>query len=108
MDKALIKHLINTFTGVQFLVIIATAYSLILIKHSPMELIKVTEQKEPGVALIELNRPKELNALSPQLMQEMRDALMALDKNDAVKVDMLKLDHLRTAPRYRTKLRKYF
>ncbi|HCM75622.1 MAG TPA: enoyl-CoA hydratase, partial [Cytophagales bacterium] len=41
-----------------------------------MELIKVTEQHEPQVALIELNRPKELNALNPQLMQEMRDALM--------------------------------
>ena len=51
-----------------------------------MELIKVTEQKEPHVALIELNRPKELNALNPQLMQEVRDALVALDKNDAVRV----------------------
>lgn len=50
-----------------------------------MELIKVTEQKEPNVALIELNRPKELNALNPQLMQEMRDALAALDKNDQVR-----------------------
>lgn len=51
-----------------------------------MELIKVTEQQEPFVALIELNRPKELNALNPQLMQEMRDALMALDKNEKVRV----------------------
>ena len=50
-----------------------------------MEFIKVTEQKEPGVALIELNRPKELNALNPQLMREMRDALLELDKNDNVK-----------------------
>ncbi len=50
-----------------------------------MELIKVTEQYEPNVALIELNRPKELNALNPQLMQEMRDALMELDKNENVK-----------------------
>ncbi|HMR57403.1 MAG TPA: enoyl-CoA hydratase-related protein, partial [Cyclobacteriaceae bacterium] len=51
-----------------------------------MELIKVTEQKEPHVALIELNRPKELNALNPQLMQEVRDALVTLDKNDGVRV----------------------
>ncbi|MEQ8364108.1 MAG: enoyl-CoA hydratase-related protein [Cyclobacteriaceae bacterium] len=50
-----------------------------------MELIKVTEQHEPNVALIELNRPKELNALNPQLMQEMRDALLDLDKNDNVR-----------------------
>jgi enoyl-CoA hydratase len=51
-----------------------------------MEFIKVTEQKEPYVALIELNRPKELNALNKQLMEEVRDALQALDKNDQVRV----------------------
>jgi enoyl-CoA hydratase/carnithine racemase len=28
-----------------------------------MELIIVTEQYQPGIALIQLNRPKELNAL---------------------------------------------
>lgn len=36
--------------------------------------------------MIELNRPKELNALNPQLMQEVRDALQELDKNDQVRV----------------------
>jgi enoyl-CoA hydratase len=51
-----------------------------------MELIIVTEQYHPGIALIQLNRPKELNALNPQLMGEVRDALQALDKNEAVKV----------------------
>jgi enoyl-CoA hydratase len=51
-----------------------------------MEFIKVTEQKEPLIALIELNRPKELNALNKQLMEEVRDALQALDKNDQVRV----------------------
>lgn len=51
-----------------------------------MELILVTEQHQPGIALIQLNRPKELNALNPQLMGEVRDALLQLDKNDAVKV----------------------
>lgn len=51
-----------------------------------MELIKVTEQYQPATALIQLNRPKELNALNPQLMGEVRDALQQLDKNDSVKV----------------------
>lgn len=54
-----------------------------------MELIKVTEQIAPAIALVELNRPKELNALNPQLMGELRDALQALDKNDAVRVIIL-------------------
>ena len=51
-----------------------------------MEFIKVTENARPYVALIELNRPKELNALNLQLMGEMRDALKALDNNDDVRV----------------------
>lgn len=51
-----------------------------------MEFIKVTPEKEPFVALIELNRPKELNALNRQLMEEVRDALQQLDKNDKVRV----------------------
>jgi enoyl-CoA hydratase len=50
-----------------------------------MEFIKVTEQAAPFVALIELNRPKELNALNRQLMEELRDVLAALDKNDQVR-----------------------
>lgn len=54
-----------------------------------MEFIKVTEQKEPFIALIELYRPKELNALNPKLMEELRDALLALDKNDQVRVIIL-------------------
>jgi len=51
-----------------------------------MELIIVTEHYQPGIALIQLNRPKELNALNPQLMGEVRDALLQLDKNENVKV----------------------
>lgn len=54
-----------------------------------MEFIKVTEQKEPLIALIELYRPKELNALNPKLMEELRDALLQLDKNDKVRVIIL-------------------
>lgn len=54
-----------------------------------MEFIKVTDQKEPGIALIELNRPKELNALNKQLMEELRDALTLLDKDPQVRVIVL-------------------
>ncbi len=54
-----------------------------------MEFIKLTEQLAPYVALVELNRPKELNALNPQLMGELRDTLQQLDKNDQVRVIIL-------------------
>ncbi|MEO7989133.1 MAG: enoyl-CoA hydratase-related protein [Chryseolinea sp.] len=51
-----------------------------------MEFIKVTSQFENGIALIQLNRPKELNALNRELMQEVRDALQQLDKDESVRV----------------------
>ena len=51
-----------------------------------MEYLVVTEQHEPGIALIQLNRPKELNALNLQLMQELRDSLQKLDRDDSVRV----------------------
>lgn len=51
-----------------------------------MEYIIVNEQHDPFVALVRLNRPKELNALNTQLMQELRDALQQLDHNDRVRV----------------------
>jgi enoyl-CoA hydratase len=54
-----------------------------------MEFIKVTDQKEPFVALVELNRPKELNALNHQLMTELLAAFQQLDKNDQVRVIVL-------------------
>jgi len=54
-----------------------------------MEFIKVTEQHAPFVALVELNRPKELNALNRQLMEELRDSLLQLDRNDKVRVVIL-------------------
>lgn len=50
-----------------------------------MEYIIVTEQHAPQIAWIQLNRPKELNALNLQLMQELRDSLQQLDKNDNVR-----------------------
>ena len=39
-----------------------------------------------NIALIQLNRPKELNAQNLQLMGELRDTLKDLDKNDDVRV----------------------
>lgn len=54
-----------------------------------MEFIKVTQQYAPHIALIQLNRPKELNALNLQLMGELRDALKQLDQEDEVRVIIL-------------------
>lgn len=55
----------------------------------PLEFIKVNPQYEKFVALIELNRPKELNALNRQLMLEIRDTLRELDEDDNVRVIIL-------------------
>ncbi|MFA6260253.1 MAG: enoyl-CoA hydratase-related protein [Bacteroidia bacterium] len=49
------------------------------------EFILVEPQYQPMIALIRLNRPKELNALNLQLMQELKNALLELDKDDAVR-----------------------
>lgn len=54
-----------------------------------MDYIKVTAQYEPRIALVELRRPKELNALNLQLMQELRDALSSLDNDPEVRVIVL-------------------
>jgi enoyl-CoA hydratase len=54
-----------------------------------MEFIKVTEDHAPQVALVQLNRPNELNALNPELMQQLRDAFQILDRNDEVRVIIL-------------------
>lgn len=53
------------------------------------EFIKVNPQYDKYIALIELNRPKELNALSRQVMLEIRDTLRALDEDDNVRVIIL-------------------
>lgn len=50
------------------------------------EFIIVEPEYEKHIALIRLNRPKELNALNLQLMGEIRDALLELDKNPDVRV----------------------
>lgn len=54
-----------------------------------MEFIKVNPSYDKYIALIELNRPKELNALNLQLMGELRDALKELDDNKEVRVIIL-------------------
>lgn len=50
-----------------------------------MEFILVDPQARQRVALIQLNRPKELNALNLQLMGELRDALRQLDEDEHVR-----------------------
>lgn len=54
-----------------------------------MEFIIVEPQFAPHIALIRLNRPKELNALNLELMGEVRDALKQLDQDDNVRVIIL-------------------
>ncbi|MBL7813075.1 MAG: enoyl-CoA hydratase/isomerase family protein [Bacteroidetes bacterium] len=49
------------------------------------ELILVEPQIAPFVAMVRLNRPKELNALNLQLMGEIRDALAMLDEDENVR-----------------------
>ncbi len=49
------------------------------------EFILVESQFQPHISLIRLNRPKELNALNLQLMQEIKHALYELDNNEDVR-----------------------
>ena len=55
-----------------------------------MEFLKLTRNFVSRVSLIELNRPKELNALNLQLMVELKDTLIDLDKDDTVSAIILK------------------
>lgn len=54
-----------------------------------MEFIKIDPQYAPHIALIQLNRPNELNALNLELMGQLRDALKQLDQDDKVRVIIL-------------------
>ncbi len=54
-----------------------------------MNFIKCTKEIKKHVALIELNRPNELNALNLELMGELRDALKELDKDESTRVIVL-------------------
>ncbi len=49
-----------------------------------MEFIKISLQYAPKIALVELNRPKELNALNLQLMKELKEALASLDNDPEI------------------------
>ncbi|TWW00063.1 enoyl-CoA hydratase-related protein [Chitinophaga pinensis] len=49
------------------------------------QFIIIHQQVAPYVAHIQLNRPKELNALNLELMMELRDALKMLDADDNVR-----------------------
>jgi enoyl-CoA hydratase len=49
------------------------------------EFILVDPAYQPHIGLIRLNRPKELNALNLQLMQEIKHALLEFDTNEEVR-----------------------
>lgn len=53
------------------------------------EFILVNPQFETHIALIQINRPKELNALSRDVMTEIKEALLELDKDENVRVIIL-------------------
>jgi len=44
----------------------------------------LTSRPDPSVVLITLNRPKALNALCSPLFEELNEALLAADRDDAV------------------------
>src|SRR6266540_1338733 len=50
----------------------------------PMTYELISSEKKGRVGLITLNRPKQMNALNPQLMQELGAALQAFDTDDGV------------------------
>jgi len=54
-----------------------------------MELIKVNSQIAPFVGLIQLDRPKVLNALNPALMKEVSDALINFDNDHNIRVILI-------------------
>ena len=53
------------------------------------QFILVKPQYQPHIALIQINRPKELNALNLETMGEIRDAIKMLDADENVRVIIL-------------------
>ena len=53
------------------------------------EFIIANGQADKHIAVIQLNRPKEFNALNLQLMNELKIALMEFDRDDEVRVIVL-------------------
>lgn len=43
-------------------------------------------QREDGVALVTLNRPDRLNAISPRLIHELLDVIESTERDDATRV----------------------
>lgn len=50
----------------------------------------VLTEKRGAVALLSLNRPDKLNALSPQMLEALADSLESVDQNEAIRVIILK------------------
>lgn len=50
-----------------------------------MEYELILIQREEPIAIVQINRPKQLNALNSQVMQELTDALEEMDKDDAIR-----------------------
>jgi enoyl-CoA hydratase len=57
--------------------------------NNQFEFIKVNPQYAKHIGLIELDRPKELNALNRQLMIEIRDVLREWDEDENIRVVIL-------------------
>src|ERR1700693_1695092 len=54
-----------------------------------MEFDNVTVQKDAPIAVVTLNRPQQLNALSYGLVKDLSLAMQALDQDDEVRVIIL-------------------
>ena len=54
------------------------------------EFILVNPQVAPFVAHVQLNRPKELNALNLELMLEIKEALLSLDADPNVRAIVIR------------------
>lgn len=57
-----------------------------------MDYIKVNAQAGRHVAHIQINRPKELNALNKQVMQEIKHAFLEMDNDDEIRAIVLSGD----------------
>lgn len=55
--------------------------------NMPQEFVKI--QKQDSVAILTLNRPEKLNALSPEMLKSVAEALESLDADQAVRVIVL-------------------
>src|SRR3977135_3089964 len=56
---------------------------------APVGYEQILVERDPPIATIALNRPKVLNALSPDLVREVNEALVELDADDQVKAVVL-------------------